>query len=164
MKSPILTEADLASKVVSWLESDGWEVFQEVQPEGWGGPRADIVAVQEGRVWVVECKKQFSFDLLAQAEKWKPYSNRASIAVPYARRSDGRSTAFRVAGLLGLGVFEVESLWPVDADRIPAVKQVVEPEYRGFVDWKLRDALRPEHKEYAKAGESGLVRRDNPFV
>lgn len=149
--TPPMSESSMAEKVVSWLEQDGWTIYQEVQPHV-DGPRADIVAQREGALWVVEAKKQLSFDLLAQAEHWKGSAHCVWVAVPLAKSSNGRSMAFRVARLLGLGVLEVRSLWPIDEGRMRAVSTVVEPTERSGIDSTLLRALRPEHQTHAKAG------------
>jgi hypothetical protein len=151
-KRPIQTEAEMAAKVVRWLEADNWTVYQEVDPEGRGGARADIVAVRDEMLTVVEAKTKLGWDVFAQAEHWTRFANRVYMAVPDAKRSDGRSVAFRCAGLLGLGILEVKSLWPIEEDRIQAVNERVEPEYRATINPALRHSLRVEHQTHAKAG------------
>ena len=75
MKLPIMSEADMAARVVAHLESEGYEVFHEVTLGDWKdgvAPRADIVATRDSSIITVECKKVLSFEVLAQAERWLP--------------------------------------------------------------------------------------------
>lgn len=160
MKRPPMSEAELASRVVKWLEDDGWSVFHEVTFGGGaiGDGRADIVATRGDELWVVEAKRSLSFDVMAQAERWKPYASRVSIAVPKThehRPSDGRLLAHRLIASLELGLLEVRSLWPIEEGRLDAVVETVEPRVREGYASRLRNRLRPEHQTHAKAGESG---------
>lgn len=152
MKAPIQTEAEMAARVVKWLESEGHTIYHEVQPNGRGGVRADIVAVRAGVIRVVETKKVLGLEVMAQAAHWLQSANYVLIAVPEAKNSAGRSMGFRCCAHLGLGVLVVKSLWPIDEGRIQAVRQEVEPEYRQHIHSEIRDALRDEHKTHAKAG------------
>lgn len=151
-KRPIQTEADMAAGVVKWLEADGFTVYQEVDPDGRGGVRADIVAVRDSRITVVEAKKQLSWELLSQASHWQTFANRVYVAVPDAKQREGRAMAFRCCALLGLGVLEVTALWPVEEGHRPPVKEKVEPEYRSSINPTLLHSLQPEHQTHAKAG------------
>lgn len=91
----MLTETELAAEVVRHLDEAGWETYQEVQL---AGRRADIVAVRHGtELMVVETKLNLTFDLLDQAFRWKPYAHAVYIAVPFAKYTDGRAMAMRVA-------------------------------------------------------------------
>lgn len=152
MKTPIMKEADLAARVVAWLESQQFEIFHEVQPNGRGGVRADIVAVRAGVIRVIETKMVLGLEVMAQAAHWLQSANYVLIAVPEAKSSAGRSMGFKCCAHLGLGVLVVKSLWPIDEGRIQAVRQEVEPEYRQHIHSEIRDALRDEHKTHAKAG------------
>lgn len=80
-RSDQITEADLAAQVTGWLHKQHWKVYPEVRPQV-GGPRADIVAVQAGRVWVIECKTSFSLSVIAQANNWMSHAHWISIATP----------------------------------------------------------------------------------
>ena len=90
-----MKETDLARAVVSYLESSGWDVYQEVlrNPHsmgGYGSPRCDIFAVKGGVRWAIECKMSLGFRVLEQVEKWKGYANMVSVAVKRPRF--GKST------------------------------------------------------------------------
>ncbi len=157
MKTLPLTEQQLAAKVVSWLEADGATVFHEVMHPDGSGARADIVALDpSSRLHIVEAKRALSWELLHQADRWLRYAHRVSIAVPYAKPSDGRHMAERVCRLLGIGLISVKSLMPVDEMRMPAITVHVEPSTRDRINPSILESLRPEHREgYARAGESG---------
>lgn len=99
-------EVVLGRHVVAWLEAEGWDVFQEVQPHG--GAVADIVATRSGILIVVELKASPTFDLLDQTIRWKAYAHQVYGAVPKARPSNGRQMAIHVFGRYGIGLFEVD--------------------------------------------------------
>jgi hypothetical protein len=145
------TEAMLAAEVIGWLEREGWDTFSEVTSPS-GQERADIVAVRtlpsgEKNVAVVECKRELTFDLLAQAKKWRPHAHFIWIAVPKARHSAGRAEAFKIArDYCLLGVLEVDGGEVVVRAAPSPNPNVLET---------LRLSLSPEHKNHAKAGSSG---------
>lgn len=58
-----MTEADIAAAAIAWLKSQGFECYSEVPC--YGG-RADIVAVRQSVVWIVETKIGLSADLCLQ--------------------------------------------------------------------------------------------------
>lgn len=64
MKPNFATEAELAKVVTTWLRTDGWSTFHEIECRG---GRADIVAVRRGLVWLVETKLRAGLEVLAQA-------------------------------------------------------------------------------------------------
>ena len=68
MKPWPATERELAAPVVEWLSAQHFEVYQEVELHS---RVADIVAVDGKRVWVIECKRTMSLDLLDQANRWR---------------------------------------------------------------------------------------------
>jgi hypothetical protein len=168
------TEAMLAAEVVAWLETSGWDVYRSCRP---GPGIADIVAtlkpmllepdvgdgvrltgfddaslrsltVDVPLVAVVQCKRELSFELLAQAEDWVPHAHIVWLAVQAAKRSPGRVMAKRLALKLGLGVLEVDggAVEVVAKAPVRADSEVLET---------LRLSLRPEHKTHAAAGSQG---------
>lgn len=152
-----MKEVDLAKPVISWLESHGFEVYQEVQING---DIADIVAVLHGRlIHIVEAKMAFSMAVIAQADRWHPYAHWRSVAVPYRRRGMGSVHDFtkRICQTLGIGMIEVpqNTSSPI-FERIPASLS------RKCHAEDVLKILRPEHKTYAEAGNS-VARRWTPF-
>ena len=155
-------EADLAALVVQYLDEEGWEVYQEVEPRRWGST-ADIVAVQGHIVWVIECKLSMSMDLLGQAMEWKGYAHRVSVAVPAPKnnRHNTKRDVFihRVCLDYGIGWFEVE-----DNGYSHGVRERVRAGFnRRLVDSRIKDSLTEKHKTYAKAGNAER-RRWTPFM
>lgn len=143
------SEAELAAAVVAHLQDLQWDIFQEV--EGFSG-RADIVGVQKPRLIVVETKNALSFDVIAQAQRWKPYAHQVYIAVPKTKGfSDGRRLAYDVCKIKGIGVFECSKGYsdvPMVEEKAPAqINRTILPQ-------GLRNNLLPEHKVYAKAGSA----------
>lgn len=146
------SEADLAEVIVRYLTHFGWDVYQEVELHG----TADIVAINDRVTWVIETKRTFGLHVLAQARQWTRAANRVSIGVPVVRRSDARNLGESVARNLGIGVLQVSG---PDIDQ---VCEVVRPTLRRFKAKRLRAALCPEQKTFAKAGNAER-KRWTPF-
>jgi hypothetical protein len=147
-----LTEADLAREVVAWLIDQQWEVYQEVQPERYSHV-ADIVAVQRGLVWVVECKLTMCLDVLAQAFNWREFAHYTSICVP--RCADRNyNLVWRILKAHGIGW--IKSGGGTTAETHPAMLN------RRARAGELLRVLRPEHKTFAEAGTAS-GRRWTPF-
>ncbi len=78
------TEADIAKKAIAWLESQGWECYQEV-PVASG--RADIVAVRMSLVWIVETKIALTPELVMQCrERMRERVSGVMACFPASRR------------------------------------------------------------------------------
>lgn len=75
------SEAELASKLVVWLRSGGWETYHEVDVYGADG-RFDIVAVRAGVVWIIETKNVLNAEVVLQGKKRLPYAHLVSVATP----------------------------------------------------------------------------------
>jgi hypothetical protein len=169
------TEADLARPLVEQLRELGWTVYQEVE---WysNGPRADIVATQGRLVWVIECKKSLSIDVLGQAHGWRGKAHVVSVAVPASLRRRNDFT-IEVAVAFGIGVLHVtdpaamdgaalgdsdESEWTRDwiARRrqegrgSTASLELVRPAFHRHIDSSLRKLLIPERENFAEAGNA----------
>jgi len=141
-----MTEVELAAKVTAWLTSQHWEVFPEVQP-GVSWPRADIVARQSGRIWVIECKTGLGLAVMQQAADWRTWAHWVSVAAPRARRGRARDLARRVLEWLGIGCLIVDG--PLVTQYLPAQLQ------RRLSGRYLIDALNDGHKEMGIAGSQG---------
>src|SRR6185312_5261868 len=160
------TEAMLAATVSAFLAADGAEVFHEVTLEwklrrqatvGNGRPvgdgRADLAFLRGAVLGVVECKMSLSFELLAQAARWRDYAHEVWIAVPFAKMSEGRHEAFQVCRKhYGFGVIEVQ-----DDDEV----RLRHPVQRATIDPALLNSLRPEHKT---GGELAGTNRGGHFT
>lgn len=105
------SESVLAESVVTWLESEGWTVYQEVRAFRDHGACCDIVAVRDQLAWAIECKMNLTLALLAQARHWIHLSSYVSIAVPARTHYRDQSEADRLGKALckqwGVGVIEV---------------------------------------------------------
>ena len=117
-------ETDVAACMVAWLHEWRWDVWQEVTFRG-GSERADIVAVRDGLLLVVEAKSSLTFDVIAQARDWTAHYR--AVVVPHARKSRGRSLAHFLCRDLGIGLYETEG---------KTVQEVVPPR---LVRWPRRD-------------------------
>jgi hypothetical protein len=151
-----IKETDLGKTIVLWLQSEGWDVYQEVQPHG--GRVADVVAVRSGILIVIELKTSLTFELLDQVLGWKAYAHHVYAAVPRAK-GDGRRMAYRVFGEHGIGVIELDRNAFASIDNGDSfrshVRTVAAPALnrKAYVA-RIRDSLRPEHKTFALAGSA----------
>lgn len=150
-----MKETDLAKSVVDWMRFNKWEVYQEVQQSAYSAI-ADIVAVRNDQVWIIECKTSLSFDVVAQANHWRfyQYAHYISIAVPMCRRSKGRCLAFDVLRHYGIGLLEVSKY---SGDNIEnTVWENIKPqltENPSSIKF-IKNCLHEKHKTYAAAGNA----------
>lgn len=84
-KTQFQSEAELAKIVVKFLESNKWEVFKEVKPKNLN-QIADIVAVKDKKIWIIETKLSYGTKVLDQAYKWGKYAHYVSVAVPFSNQ------------------------------------------------------------------------------
>lgn len=82
-KSGFSSEMEVAAVVVRWLEDRGWTTYKEVDLHGDGV--ADIVAVSEGSIWIIETKRCLTTALVAQAYHRLRHAHYVSIAAPQAQ-------------------------------------------------------------------------------
>jgi hypothetical protein len=156
-------ETDIGRPVVEHLRALHWEIYQEVAT-GHGGSVADIVATLGNLVWVVECKTSLTFEVIAQALRWKQmgWAHYVSVAVPATKkdgtfRNEGRALAMRVLEREGIGCFSVvpRETWLDDrgdgtAGRatVLEVRESARPSLHRSARYvqQLRDVLREEQK------------------
>lgn len=133
------TESDLAKAVILWLEDYQWEVYQEVQVFGY---TADIVAVQNKLVWVIETKLTSTLKVIEQANNWKGLAHYVSVAVP---RKRDQLMFGKVLSLFKIGKIEC------DREVIERIRPVFN---RKALSKNITRYLTPELKNYAEAGNS----------
>lgn len=138
-----MTEADLAARLVAWLEAAGWDVYQEVEVRG---GLADLVAIRQRRAWVIECKLGLGFDVIAQAARHLGTTHYVSVAVPRQRRGRGRQMAEDVLDWRGIGLLELGSV---------SFSEPVAPRLWRRLVHDVRLNVKPEHKTAAAAGTNG---------
>ena len=152
-----MKETELASKVVKYLQDDKWEVYQEVKFSKYlGSSIADIVALRNNLIWIIECKTSLTLDVMEQANGWKVPLR--SVAVPYSKtrykknkKQKGGYIGYRVAkdylkiGIIIVGEIVSEPVFP------PILRQFYKNGNR------LRKLLVDEQKngEYSSAGSKG---------
>jgi len=140
-------ETDLAEKVVKWLVDQGWDVYQEVTT-GYGGKRADIVGLQGGLSWIIECKTSLSLSLLEQGWRWIHTANYVSIAIPTVRkRMPGRVVAERIAAHFGIGIIHV-------GRNVADIKQGPPPVLHRRTHFDISNSCVPEQKTWGAAGNA----------
>lgn len=138
-----ISETDLAKRVIQWLVEQHWDVYQEVEFRNQSGV-ADIVAVRDGRLWIIECKTSLTWSVLEQAEKW--HAHFRSVAVPDSN-GRGRTTALKVArDYLKVGVIEV-------GDYVYSSSAPLMREFHKSSKYMISQ-LKPEHKTFCEAGSN----------
>jgi hypothetical protein len=96
-----VTESEHAEAVRERLHECGWATYAEVSMYS-GDMRADIVAVKNGVVIVVETKTSYTLDLLEQAERWKFQVHAVYVSAP----TDGSKMFHRLRQHLGIGLMK----------------------------------------------------------
>jgi len=160
------TERDLARPLVAWLRELEWEVYQEVQVHFYGRV-ADIVAIRGPVLWVIECKRHLGLIVVGQAEFWRHYAHRVSVATP--THPDRLMCQFlRVVGVGALTVCQT-SEYEEGPDRHLTHRGVFEieesvpsPTWHKAQAKSIRHVLTEAHQTYAEAGNN-LGRRYSPF-
>jgi hypothetical protein len=115
-----LKETDLGKPIIDYLESLHWDVYQEV-PCGSGV--ADIVAVLDEKMWVVELKKSLSLQLLDQAIYRCVRVHYVSIGIP-SRNLDAKNYAVKtILDHYGIGVFMVGASGRLSEERKPRLNE-----------------------------------------
>lgn len=139
------SEAELGALVVSCLEQDDWDVYQEVALPGF---RADIVAIRKPISMIVELKKSLSFDLLDQCVRRIWSAHHVVACVPQSKTARSGLRCFERDGI---GVWELRD---AGFGRV-FLHEVVAPRLnRLAAALDLQAALKPEHKKMALAGSS----------
>lgn len=149
------TETDVAAVLVSYLERNGADVYQEVTVRG---GVADIVARVGVELWIVEVKTSLSLALVIQAMERRRQAHRVYIAAPPSR-------SLREVGMIchevGIGLFSVRTIESWHGQQLVSVEVEGRRWNRRPVD--LASRLSPEHKTHAKAGAVGAAGRWTPF-
>lgn len=144
------SEADVAAPVVFYLESRGYDVYQEV--EGMRGV-ADIVALVSAEDWVVEVKATWSLDLLAQCMDRKHVAHRVFCAVPMGKDLDGWQRNAALFEDLGIGVLRVDfGQWYEGGAAVTPYSLRSERPALSEPTWPIRQRCEPGHKTHARAG------------
>jgi hypothetical protein len=150
------SEADLAKKVIAWLEGQGWETFKEVEIAR--GGRADIVAKRGDITWIIETKTSMSVDLLVQCRDRIGKAYYVSAAVP-RRGPTGKRILMNPVHehwlrYYGIGVLSVEMYSDYG---IPVYETTAPSLFRYHKNLKGMRSLRSSLNEFHKATEAGKV-------
>ena len=150
-----IAEVDVARPVVQHLMAQGWDVYQEVQSIC---GIADIVAVLDKRVWIIEAKTSLSLALIAQARRWVGYAHWVSIAVPMKQntpQSDARRLGMDILMDLGIGtmtvVFSKSSTTGTINEHASTQPRMLRRPHLHFIK-AIRDGLVPQQKDFVEAG------------
>ena len=157
MKTRWESEVELAKPLIAWLEDQRWEVYQEVQPQNCGYT-ADIVAVQNNLVWIIEVKKTFGLTVMEQAHRWGGFGNYISVAVPVSKNMSAGCYFLKQEGI---GVLTIVKPNDYNAPR-DCVFELLSPKLNRRINDAMIKTLTPEHKVYAEAGNAN-GKRLTPF-
>ena len=153
-----IKEVDIARPVVRYLESHGWDVYQEVNSL-FG--IADIVAVLDKHLWIVEVKSTLSLALIAQAKRWVGSAHWVSVAIPTRKSvfcSDARRVGMDILSDLGVGVLKVvvekDGADGRVAEHLSHEPKMIRKPNLGPLK-TIRDGLVPQQKNFAEAGSVG---------
>ena len=142
------TEADLARAVVSELQIQGYDTYEEVGR----GNRADVVGLRGSLLVVVECKVSMGLAVLDQCCNWFGKAHLIVAATGYARPN---LAAERFMRHEGIGHWKVG----LDYNSATSVDEKIKPRlWRKAATAELRKLCVPETRsggEFAKAGTNG---------
>ena len=138
-----MLEVNLAKKVISWLEDYGWNVYQEVKIHS---PVADIVAIQNNLVWIIEVKNSLGLKVIDQAVKWGCYSHYVSVATP--DRFQNRELVKEILEWKGIGSLVIDNYGEIYEDIKPSINR------KAYTKDVLK-SLREEQKTFSPAGSKG---------
>lgn len=141
------SEEKFAEKIVIFLQNEGWEIFQEVEPLH-GRSVADIVAVKDRKVLVVECKLALGISVMSQAWHWKNYADYIAVAVPTSACGFTKEKEFcyDILRKFGIGLITASGLktkWNICTVKQQASQRAT-----------LLKSLNEQHKTWAKAGNN----------
>ena len=147
-----MKETELAKPVVQWLTDQHWDVYQEVQ-FNYGGGIADILAVKNNIMWIIETKTSMTFTVLEQASKW--LSHYRSIAIPSAKRDTGRKFSYLLADKVNVGIIEVNTRTFNGSYLVTEIEPAkLMREHNEYCRKFMFPKLREEHKTFAEAGNN----------
>lgn len=155
MKKKRESEADVAARLVAWLDHEGWEVYQEVSFQ-WSRV-IDIVAVKkdERLAWAIEVKTSANKHLLYQATQCRRWTTIVSVAVPKPKRfTQARKDYIAKAAERGIGFIHIGDngdIEIVEGVRSPNAKwgRGEPSKYSEFFE------LPDDYKTYCAAGSTG---------
>lgn len=142
------SEIDLAEILIKKLKKEDFKVYQEVYCDG---RIIDIVAVKDGKYWIIECKKKSCFDILEQAIFWEDYAEKVSVCIfnDFKYKAERKNIAFeKILKKFNIGIFFI------DADeRIIEMPFYDENKLKPINKSKIK--LFSEQVTYSKAGSKG---------
>jgi len=138
-----MKETELAEIVISWLENQHWDIYQEVCVPG---GVIDILAVRNNRCWAIETKTKLSLTVMDQA--FRRTTHYRSVAVPRSKYSDHYLQHKIAKNYLYIGVLEIN---PISKQVEEIIEAKLMREYN-FYAKNIINKLTPEQKTYAKAG------------
>ena len=143
-----MREIDLGEGLVSWLTSQKYDVYQEVQLYSNGGI-CDVIAVRDPIIWAIELKTSLSIKVFEQATRWKTLYR--SVCVPNRRNTINPYVIKIAKTIFNVGILEQ---MPYDSGFKEVVNAPLMREYYRYSKNTLSKLLE-EHKTMSKAGSVG---------
>ena len=138
-----IKESDIAKHLIKWLRGYHWEVYQEVMIPHFSYI-ADIIAVQNNIVWIIETKTSMCLKVIAQANNWRSFANYISVATPSAR--DNNELLEEILKWKGIGHIKIN---------YDDVYESISPKlFRKANTKRILNNLKEEHKTFAEAGNN----------
>lgn len=111
----MVSEADIGSAVVAYLENQGYDTYQEVKPPKWSDRTADIVVRIPQRTtslyWVVEIKRNLGLAVMEQARAWTRSGLCHMVSVAAIPPKKGfKPFSLEILRHFGIGLIRVQTL------------------------------------------------------
>ena len=140
-----LKETDVAKGLIEYFRTEGWAIYQEVQPIH-NGRVADLVLTRGSIIHIVEVKTHFNASVLAQAHAWKGFAHQVSVGVgSYPGSTQVAQFLSHIAKKEGIGIYTVSEY---------SSHQMSPPALTRRISTQVWKSLRPEHQTFAEAGNA----------
>ena len=102
------SEVELCNVVKNSNLFPGFTLHEEVGTD-MNGNSCDMVYEKDGRVYCIEAKTQFNFDVVAQAIRWRDKATNVYIAIPASVKLPYDGPKIKVVNALEIGVIRVSA-------------------------------------------------------
>jgi len=138
-----ISEKEIGAKVLEQFVRDGWDCYPECMM---CGARADLVAIRNGLIAIVECKTSLSVSLFDQIIEWRPFANFLYAATPSRKKRRFSITEKHLFQYFGIGHVSIGYIVRVDEARYLRI-----PKKNAK---KVLDHLHPDMKNYVPGSQA----------
>jgi len=145
-KIPKISEAEYATTVIEHFEELGYEVYKEV-----GGPgkiRADIYCKKGNETIAIEVKTGLNLKVIDQAYRWRPYSSKVYIAIPYQKYLNYKIAA-QICEDYGIGILSIYK------ESRHGIKDLLVEKLESTINIAPREPMLHEDQKDSEAGTKG---------